>query len=74
VNGKITQVERQKYNHGKQTNGILDLFLGRAVMISPDGFDRRQRREQRLFFCVRDLDECFAALVFFCSKKSPFSA
>jgi len=41
-------------------------------MISPDGFDRRRRRKQRLFFCVRDLDGCFAALVFFCSKNPHF--
>jgi len=53
-------------------NRRADLFLGRAVMISPDGFDRRQRRKQRLFFCVRDLDGCFAALVFFCSKNLHF--
>jgi hypothetical protein len=53
-------------------NRRADLFFGRAVMISPDGSDRRQRRKQRLFFCVRDLDGCFAALVFFCSKISIF--
>jgi hypothetical protein len=41
-------------------------------MISPDGFDRRQRRKQRLFFCVRNLDGCFAALIFFCSKNLHF--
>ncbi|PYI50610.1 MAG: hypothetical protein DMC62_08760 [Verrucomicrobia bacterium] len=40
-------------------NRWADLFLGRAVMISPDGFDRRQRKKQRLFFWVRDLDGCY---------------
>jgi hypothetical protein len=53
-------------------NRRADLFLGRAVMISPDGFGKRQRRKQKLFFCVRDLDGCFAALGFFCSKNLHF--
>ena len=53
-------------------NPRADLFFGRAVMISPDGFDRRQRRKQRLFFCVRNLDGCFAALFSSVQKISIF--